>query len=168
MRRRALVRGQGARRDLGYLPKRCWAAWRVVLNMAPMTFQVVPSRRIAATMWHCRPRRHSGRGGRVHWIVGCAERRVGTDGASNPASPGRVLLDVALTLADGGDCLSDLAVLRDQPGLLARWPPLRQPVESSMRSTLIVSLPSGRPGRRLERRRGRPGCARSPNTGHCF
>jgi len=31
--------------------------------------------------------------------------------------PGRVLLDVALTLADGGDCLSDLSVLRDQPGL---------------------------------------------------
>ena len=31
--------------------------------------------------------------------------------------PGRVLLDVALTLADGGDCLSDLCVLRDQPGL---------------------------------------------------
>jgi hypothetical protein len=31
--------------------------------------------------------------------------------------PGRVLLDIALTLADGGDCLSDLSVLRDQPGL---------------------------------------------------
>ncbi len=31
--------------------------------------------------------------------------------------PGRVLLDMALTLADGGDCLSDLAVLRDQPSL---------------------------------------------------
>ncbi len=31
--------------------------------------------------------------------------------------PGLVLLDVALTLADGGDCLSDLAVLRDQPAL---------------------------------------------------
>ena len=31
--------------------------------------------------------------------------------------PGRVLLDMALTLADGGDCLSDLAVLRDQPAL---------------------------------------------------
>jgi hypothetical protein len=31
--------------------------------------------------------------------------------------PGRVLLDVALTLADGGDCLSDLSVLRHQPGL---------------------------------------------------
>ena len=31
--------------------------------------------------------------------------------------PGRVLLDLALTLADGGDCLSDLSVLRDQPGL---------------------------------------------------
>jgi hypothetical protein len=31
--------------------------------------------------------------------------------------PGRVLLDVALTLADGGDCLTDLSVLRDQPAL---------------------------------------------------
>jgi hypothetical protein len=31
--------------------------------------------------------------------------------------PGRVLLDMALTLADGGDCLSDLSVLRDQPAL---------------------------------------------------
>lgn len=31
--------------------------------------------------------------------------------------PGRVLLDMALTLADGGDCLSDLSVLRDQPSL---------------------------------------------------
>jgi hypothetical protein len=30
---------------------------------------------------------------------------------------GRVLRDVALMLADGGDCLSDLAVLRDQPEL---------------------------------------------------
>ena len=30
-------------------------------------------------------------------------------------APGRVLLDVALMLADGGDCLSDLATLGDQP-----------------------------------------------------
>jgi Transposase DDE domain group 1 len=30
---------------------------------------------------------------------------------------GRVLRDVAVLLADGGDCLSDLAVLRDQPEL---------------------------------------------------
>jgi Transposase DDE domain group 1 len=28
---------------------------------------------------------------------------------------GRVLRDLAVMLADGGDCLSDLAVLRDQP-----------------------------------------------------
>jgi len=28
---------------------------------------------------------------------------------------GRVLTDVAVMLADGGDCLSDIAVLRDQP-----------------------------------------------------
>jgi hypothetical protein len=31
--------------------------------------------------------------------------------------PGSVLVDLALTLADGGDCLSDLQVLRNQPGL---------------------------------------------------
>jgi len=31
--------------------------------------------------------------------------------------PGQVLVDVAVTIADGGDCLSDLAVLRNQPSL---------------------------------------------------
>ena len=31
--------------------------------------------------------------------------------------PGSVLVDLAVTLADGGDCLSDLQVLRNQPGL---------------------------------------------------
>jgi len=31
--------------------------------------------------------------------------------------PGQVLVDVAVTIADGGDCLSDLAVLRNQPAL---------------------------------------------------
>jgi hypothetical protein len=34
--------------------------------------------------------------------------------------PGRVLVDLAVTLADGGDCLSDLRVLRDQPELFGR------------------------------------------------
>jgi hypothetical protein len=34
--------------------------------------------------------------------------------------PGRVLVDLAVTLADGGDCLSDLRVLRDQPDLFGR------------------------------------------------
>ena len=31
--------------------------------------------------------------------------------------PGRVLVDVAVMLADGGEAISDLAVLRDQPDL---------------------------------------------------
>jgi hypothetical protein len=38
-----------------------------------------------------------------------------------------VLRDLAVVLADGGDCLSDLAALRDQPELLVRWPRLRLP-----------------------------------------
>jgi hypothetical protein len=36
--------------------------------------------------------------------------------------PGQVLRDVAVMIADGGDCLSDLAVLRDQPELFGRLP----------------------------------------------
>lgn len=43
-------------------------------------------------------------------LAGLRERRSGHD-------PGRVLTDVAVLLADGGRCISDLAVLRDQPVL---------------------------------------------------
>ncbi len=34
--------------------------------------------------------------------------------------PGKILCDLALTLALGGDCLADLAQLRDEPGLYGR------------------------------------------------
>ncbi len=43
-------------------------------------------------------------------LAGVRERRSAHD-------PGRVLADVAVMLADGGQTISDLAVLRDQPGL---------------------------------------------------
>src|SRR3954471_4511275 len=43
-------------------------------------------------------------------LAGLRERRSGHD-------PGRVLTDLAVLLADGGRSISDLAVLRDQPGL---------------------------------------------------
>jgi hypothetical protein len=43
-------------------------------------------------------------------VVGLRERRSRHD-------PGRVLVDVAVMLADGGEAISDLAVLRDQPEL---------------------------------------------------
>lgn len=41
------------------------------------------------------------------------ERRGGHD-------PGHVLSDIVLTLCDGGDCVSDLGALRDQPDLVGR------------------------------------------------
>lgn len=59
-------------------------------------------------------------------LADLAERSgLGPDltGAMAPAErrrrhqPGEVLVDLALTLADGGECVSDLKVLRDQPGL---------------------------------------------------
>lgn len=31
--------------------------------------------------------------------------------------PGRVLADLAVAIADGGECISDIATLADQPGL---------------------------------------------------
>jgi hypothetical protein len=34
--------------------------------------------------------------------------------------PAKVLLDLAVTLAVGGDCLADIAVLRVEPGLFGR------------------------------------------------
>jgi hypothetical protein len=43
-------------------------------------------------------------------LAGLRERRCRHD-------PGRVLVDVAVMLADGGEAISDLAVLRDQPEL---------------------------------------------------
>lgn len=60
-------------------------------------------------------------------LVGLADR-VGLTGALSRAmggvrkrrsrrDPGRTLRDLAVMLADGGDCLADLSALRDQPSL---------------------------------------------------
>ena len=60
-------------------------------------------------------------------LVGLADR-VGLSGALAQAmggvrkrcsrhDPGRTLRDLAVMVADGGDCLADLSALRDQPSL---------------------------------------------------
>jgi len=65
-------------------------------------------------------------------LVGLAGR-VGLTGALSQAmrgvrnrrsrhDPGRTLRDVAVTIADGGDCLADLSALRDQPTLFGDVP----------------------------------------------
>jgi hypothetical protein len=41
--------------------------------------------------------------------------------------PGRVVLDLALMLADGGEAIADLAVLRNEPDCSGRWPRIRPP-----------------------------------------
>ena len=40
--------------------------------------------------------------------------------------PGRVVRDLAVMLADGGDCLSDLRAMRDQEPLFGRSPRTRR------------------------------------------
>jgi hypothetical protein len=40
--------------------------------------------------------------------------------------PGKVLLDVALAVALGGDCLADVGMLRAEPDVFGPWPPTRR------------------------------------------
>jgi len=49
--------------------------------------------------------------------VGWTQALLGTYKGTPVHLPGRVLTDLAVTLADGGDCLADLAALRDQAAL---------------------------------------------------
>jgi hypothetical protein len=74
-------------------------------------------------------------------LAGLRERRSCHD-------PGRVLVDVAVMLADGGEAISDLAVLRDQPGLFGSVASTATAWRSWTRSTtrcLIGCVRLGRP-----------------------
>jgi Transposase DDE domain group 1 len=53
--------------------------------------------------------------------------------------PGKILTDLAVMLALGGDCLADVAVLRDQPQL--RGPVASDPVVSRLVSALAADAP---------------------------
>ncbi|HKI67173.1 MAG TPA: IS1380 family transposase [Solirubrobacterales bacterium] len=54
---------------------------------------------------------------RVGLTAGLSGALVGLRERSSRHDPGRIVRDLALTLADGGDCLADLRVLRDQQTL---------------------------------------------------
>jgi len=60
--------------------------------------------------------------------------------------PGFVLVDLAVTLADGGDCLSDLRTLRDQPDLFGRVAsaPTAWRVIDSIDDAVLDALRAGR------------------------
>jgi hypothetical protein len=53
--------------------------------------------------------------------------------------PGKVIADLAAAVALGGDCLADIAVLREQPALAG--PVASDPVVSRLVSTLAADLP---------------------------
>jgi Transposase DDE domain group 1 len=65
-------------------------------------------------------------------LGGMRERRGGHD-------PGRVVRDLAVMLADGGDCLSDLRAVRDQE-------PLFGPVASNATAFRVIERIAGDPG----------------------
>ena len=53
--------------------------------------------------------------------------------------PGKIVTDLAAAVALGGDCLADIAVLREQPQLAG--PVASDPVVSRLISTLAADLP---------------------------
>src|SRR5579859_1373515 len=53
--------------------------------------------------------------------------------------PGKIIADLAVTLALGGDCLADIAMLRAQPGLFGRV--ASDPVVSRLITTLAADAP---------------------------
>jgi hypothetical protein len=53
--------------------------------------------------------------------------------------PGKIIADLAAAVALGGDCLADIAVLREQPGLAG--PVASDPVVSRLVSALAADLP---------------------------
>ncbi len=67
---------------------------------------------------------------------------------------GQVLRDLVVMLADGGDCVSDLASLRDQPELFGQVASVPTACASWPRSCPQIRVGSRRCGRRLA------GCAR--------
>ena len=69
-------------------------------------------------------------------------------GAAGGARPGKIIADLVVTLALGGDCLADIAVLRAQPELAG--PVASDPVVSRLISALAADAP-----RALKRSAGR-------------
>jgi hypothetical protein len=53
--------------------------------------------------------------------------------------PGKIIADLVMTLALGGDCLADIAVLRSQPGLAG--PVASDPVVSRLVTALAADAP---------------------------
>ena len=80
--------------------------------------------------------------------------------------PGVVLRDLAVAIADGGDCVSDLGVLRGQEVMFGRVARRAPPTGRSSRSTRACWKRYAPPGPRLAGAPGMPerGLRRSPST----
>lgn len=54
--------------------------------------------------------------------------------------PGKILLDLAVAVALGGDCLADIAILREEPAVFG--PVASDPTVSRLITTLAAPVPS--------------------------
>lgn len=74
--------------------------------------------------------------------------------------PGKILLDVALAVALGGDCLADIGMLRAEPDVFG--PVASDPTVSRVIDTLAASGPKALPAIRAARSRARGGSGSWP------
>ena len=102
--------------------------------------------RRAGSAWCRRP---------VRWLVTRPRAPSGLDRALSTAlapwrkpravhDPGKIILDLALALALGGDCLADVAMLRAEPGVFG--PVASDPTVSRLIDTLAADAPRGADG----------------------
>jgi Transposase DDE domain group 1 len=78
--------------------------------------------------------------------------------------PGKIIADLVMTLALGGDCLADIAVLRSQPGLAG--PVASDPVVSRPVTALAADAPRALRAIRKARAATRSGPGHWPVIGH--
>jgi Transposase DDE domain group 1 len=73
---------------------------------------------------------------RLGLTAGLCEAMTPTRERRSAHDPGVVVRDLAVSVADGGDCVTDLGVLRGQEALFGRLPRRAPPTGRSNRSTL--------------------------------
>jgi hypothetical protein len=102
----------------------------------------------------------------------CSEMLASLRQRQGGHDPGRVAVDVAVMLADGGEAMSDLAVLRDQPGLFGpvASDPTAWRLLSMMDSEVLSRLRAARVTARDSHGRNCPtpvaACRRRPRPGN--
>lgn len=84
----------------------------------------------------------------------CRRRQIGGAGRSRSTTRQGFITDLAVTLALGGDCIADIALLRAERGSTGWWRPTRQSRGPCDAHSVVSSCASSRGSPSVSRRRG--------------